>query len=65
MQGYTDALCERIGRVVVAAVEEPDKKISLHFDDGVVLDISLAPEDRPGEEAVMFQDGTGKLWSTW
>jgi hypothetical protein len=47
------------------AVEEPEKQISLHFNDHVVIEISLKREDRTGEEAVMFQDGSGKLWNVW
>jgi hypothetical protein len=63
--GYCEALCERIGKVVIAAVEEPERKISVHFNDGVAVEISLLREDRIGAEAAMFQDGSGKLWRVW
>jgi hypothetical protein len=48
--GYRDALCARIGRTVVSA-HVSDELISLGFDDGAVITISLRAEDLEGVSA--------------
>ncbi len=65
MPGYRDALCGRIGKIIVAGVEEKKVRLALHFADDVVLEISLRPEDRATSEVAMLQDGTGKFWNAW
>ena len=58
--GYRDALCNQIGKIVVAAVEEPKTKLAIHFADDATFEISLKDEDQIGPEAAMLDDGTGK-----
>jgi len=63
MQGYRDELCARIGCVVMAVTE--GECIAIEFGDGSVVEISLRLEDRVGPEAVLLDDGRGKVWSVW
>lgn len=63
--GYKDALCNLIGRTIVAAVETPDERITLHVDDETSMEFSLRAEDRRCAEAVMVQDEGGGRWSIW
>lgn len=51
---YRDRLCERIGRRVSAASFREADVISLTFDDGVEISISLKPGDLVGPEAGYF-----------
>jgi hypothetical protein len=62
---YRNKLCECIGKTVSVAAAQPDEKLVILFDDGGSIEISLRRKDRTGEEAAMFQDGTGKLWEVW
>lgn len=62
---YRNALCNQIGKRVVSTEINKQQKMSIGFEDGVFFVVSLREEDRVGEEAVMFQDGTGELWDVW
>jgi hypothetical protein len=57
---YRDALCEQIGKAIGGVVEESDRRLSLFFTDGSIVEISLLPEDRRGPEAVLFRGGKGR-----
>lgn len=63
--GYRDALCERIGKIVVQAFEEPGERLAIVFADGVTLEVSLKEADREEPEAAMFHDQSGKSWNVW
>lgn len=65
LPGYRDALCERIGKIVVNAFEEPGERLVIVFADDVTLEVSLKEADREGPEAAMFDDQTGKSWNVW
>jgi hypothetical protein len=55
---YRDALCERISRKVrMASISEGDT-VTIEFDDGATIRISLKPEDRKGPEAILYQAGS-------
>ena len=62
--GYRDALCNQIG-IKVMGSHEDSQKISLSFENQVVLEISLREADRNSVEAAMFQDGIGQRWRVW
>ena len=62
MQGYRDALCERIGHTVVDARIHEGEGIELEFDDGSVISISLRSEDYVGPEAAIFHGGPNQTW---
>jgi hypothetical protein len=53
--GYRDELCARIGRKVVLAELVEANAITVRFDDGAVIEISLKPEDSVGPEAGHFR----------
>lgn len=63
--GYRDALCERIGKIVVKAFEELGERLVIVFADDVTLEVSLKETDREGPEAAMFHDQSGKSWNVW
>lgn len=56
-----DAICRRIGSVVVEAARAGDR-IILRFQDGAQLSFSIAEEARSGPEAVNFDDGEGRWY---
>jgi len=58
--GYRDELCGCIGRKLVS-VSVRDEDVTLRFEHGVAIVISLRKEDRVGPEALQFVDGTG-IW---
>jgi len=63
--GYRDELCARIGCVVNSAQEVPGEYIRLSFSDGSAIEVSLRDEDRSGPEALLLDDGVGKVWNVW
>jgi hypothetical protein len=63
--GYRDALCKRIGKLVVKAYEDAHERLVMQFADGVTLEVSLKEADREGPEAAMFQDPADKHWNVW
>lgn len=62
--GYRDELCARIGRTVSSA-REANEHMSLSFNDGSSIEISLRIEDRSGPEAALLDDGSGRVWNVW
>lgn len=63
-QGYRDALCNQIGKLVTHAIEEPNKKITLQFSDNSKIEISLKEGDQTGPEAVNLVLENGE-WLVW
>jgi hypothetical protein len=59
--GSRDAICRRIGSVLMEAVRSADR-IVLLFQDSAQLSFSLAAEERTGPEAINFDDGEGRLY---
>lgn len=57
-QGYRDSLCEGIGRKVVDAGDTANE-LTIQFDDGVRISVSLRAEDRigGGPESIVAQGG--------
>jgi hypothetical protein len=53
-QGYRDALCDRIGKLVRQAFTIPEQEIKIEFEDGSSISISLRPEDYRTVEAAIF-----------
>ena len=54
--GYRDELCARIGRTVLDADFRDGEALSLRFDDGAVIEISVRDKDYAGPEALEFVD---------
>ncbi|MCB9682049.1 MAG: hypothetical protein H6733_11345 [Alphaproteobacteria bacterium] len=64
--GYRDALVGRIGAGVVAASVEPDVAISIEFDDGWTVRVSLRAEDYGvGPEAAVLSGERGEPFDVW
>ena len=60
--GYRDALCGQIGHSVVSAEVASDMEITIEFDDGSTISISLREQDYLyGPEAAVFHHGK----NTW
>ena len=55
-QGYRDALCDRIGKLVRHGSTIPEQEISIEFEDGSSISISLNPKDYRGAEAAIFNN---------
>ncbi len=66
--GYRDALCGRIGTMVLAAYAAPGQRLQIDFSDGCSLLISLKPADHVVEEAAVYFDPrrrNGRPGSDW
>lgn len=59
--GFKDEVCRQIGRNVSAVGFVEDHHISFQFDNGAVLQFSLAASEYTGPEAGTF-DIRGKWW---
>jgi hypothetical protein len=60
--GYRDALCDEIGRRVERA-EISDRRVSILFENGVAVSISLRDDDYRGAEALQFSlDDDDRIW---
>ncbi len=55
---YRDALCERIAHKVLRANLIENESLTIEFDDGATIRISLAVKDRVGPEAVLYRAGS-------
>lgn len=49
--GFRDALCEQITKIVAVVEQRPSESLTIAFEDGSSLSISLRPEDYSGPEA--------------
>lgn len=60
---WRDALCSLINKVVIEAFAEEGESISITFEEGDKLEISLREEDYDGPEAAMLsEDGQIIVW---
>ena len=59
--GYRDALCGRIAHFV-RHVDVDEQHVSLVFDDGAVISVSLLDKDYVGPEALMFSLDRNSGW---
>lgn len=59
--GYRDALCKPIGSRV-ARVEADDERVSISFEDGTTISISLRADDYRGPEALQFSLDNDCIW---
>ena len=55
---YRDALCDRISRKVRTALISGGNAVTIEFDDGGTIRISLKQEDRAGQEAILYRAGS-------
>ena len=58
---YRDGVCRQIGSRVTSAVYKP-VGVSIHFESGASLSISLKDEDYLGPEALQFSLGDARTW---
>ena len=61
-EGYRDALCARIGVKVADTSIVEGKNLTIYFDDGAVLRISLREQDYRSLEAVYFVAEDRSFW---
>ena len=60
--GYRDSLCSQIGRSVVRT-EVDDQQVSIIFESGAVVSISIRDDDYRGPEALEFSlDAKDRVW---
>jgi hypothetical protein len=60
--GYCDTLCSCISSTVRSASIVEGKEISLEFDSGIKLTISLKSEDYQGAEVAIFRKNSDEWW---
>ncbi len=63
-QGYRDALCEQIGKMVVDTIEESKQRLLLRFEDNSEVEISLKDDDQNGPEvaSLILEDQNWVVW---
>lgn len=59
--GYRDALCRQIGCRVERA-EVDDQQVSIVFESGAAVSISLREDDYRGPEALQFSLDADRIW---
>ena len=59
---YKDSLCARIGVQVKDASFIDGRDLTIWFEDGAMLKISLRDEDYRGPEALQFVNDQGSTW---
>jgi hypothetical protein len=59
--GYRDCLCQQIG-CRVDRTEATDQRVSIIFENGPMVSISLRDNDYRGPEALMFQLDNDRIW---
>ena len=60
--GYRDMLCGLISHKIKQTELLSGEKIFLTFDNESIWSMSLREEDRNGPEALMYVDGSDKIW---
>jgi len=58
--GYRDALCSLIGESVSDAAFHDETALTVEFENGTLLALSLREEDRDGAEAGLFTNTRGE-----
>jgi hypothetical protein len=61
-EGYRDALCRQIGKVVSASEVREKDAVEITFSDATTITISLRDEDCMTAEAAKYNDGHDGLW---
>lgn len=59
--GYRDRICEQIGSTVTDA-RAMESEVSVGFESGTVVSVSMEDEDYMGPEAIQFVGEDGSLW---
>ncbi|HWX56528.1 MAG TPA: hypothetical protein VN176_18240 [Verrucomicrobiae bacterium] len=59
---YKDSLCSQIGIQVRDANIVQGRALSIFFEDGAILTVSLRDSDYRGPEAVQFSSNDGAVW---
>ncbi len=59
--GYRDALCSVIGETVTTAELEEGRSLTIEFENGTVLALSLREEDLDTPEAGSFMNAEGQI----
>jgi hypothetical protein len=65
MAGYRDKLCAFIGRPVRSGSERKFEALTLVFDGGDTISVSLREEDFRGPEAAMLSVAGGDIWDVY
>jgi len=60
--GYRDALCRQIGCRVEHAEVAEGQYLSIAFENGALISISLRDDDYGGPEALQFRNDDGGIW---
>jgi hypothetical protein len=60
--GYRDALCDRIGSIVMNVPMQEGEALRISFNDKSEISISRRAEDYTGPETFTFRDNQG-LWA--
>ena len=63
--GYRDKLCELIGKSVQSVVEKDRDAVSIYFDGGDSLSISLRLKNATSVEAAMLHELGGDIFDVW
>jgi hypothetical protein len=63
--GYRDKLCELIGKSVQSVTERPRDELSIYFDGGDSVRISLRFKDAHSPEAAMLHQLGGDIFDVW
>jgi hypothetical protein len=63
--GYRDRLCELIGKSVQSVTERPREELSIYFDGGDHITISLQFKDATSVEAAMLHQLGGDIFDVW
>jgi hypothetical protein len=62
--GYRDSICDLIGQKVIGSKFLENEELTVQFEDGRKLSISLRSEDYIAAEAMIFEDDNDNWW-TW
>jgi len=60
--GFRDALCNQITKIVAGVEQRPGESLTIAFEDGSSLSISLSPEDYTGPEAYYAHGFEQNAW---
>lgn len=63
--GYKDNLCQLIGQSVQSAVEKLREGLTVYFEGGDSLAVSLRFEDASSVEAAMLSEQGGDIFNVW